>query len=90
VPATDAWKEDSMAVSKQEFVGRLAEALNEDAAALELSTVLADLEGWDSVGQLSAIALIDECFNRRVNVDELRKCISVANLLSLLDHEATG
>lgn len=78
-----------MAVSRQEFVGRLAEALNEDAAAVELSTVLDDLEGWDSVGQLSAIALIDECFNRRVNVDELRKCVSVADLLALLDHDET-
>lgn len=76
-----------MAVSKQEFVVRLAEALNEDAAAVELSTVLDDLEGWDSVGQLSAIALIDECFNRRVNVDELRKCVSVADLLVMLDHD---
>jgi len=79
-----------MAVSKQEFAVRLAEALNEDAAAVALNTVLDDLEGWDSVGQLSAIALIDECFNRRVNVDELRKCVSVADLLAMLDHDESN
>jgi len=78
-----------MAISKQEFVVKLAEALNEDVTDLTQGTVLTDLEGWDSVGQLSAIALIDECYDRRVNVDELRKCVSVADLLAMLDDDET-
>ncbi len=79
-----------MAVSKQDFVSRLAEALNEDAAAVEQNTVLADLEGWDSVGQLAAIALIDECYSLHVNVNELRKCVRVADLMDMLDHDTTA
>ena len=66
-----------------EFVRRLAEALNEDETSVAESTMLMDLQGWDSVGQLSAIALIDECFNRRISVDALRKCQSVGDLLKL-------
>jgi acyl carrier protein len=79
-----------MGISKQEFVIRLAEALNEDIADVSLSTVLADLIGWDSVGQLSAIALIDECFDRHLSVDELRKCVSVSNLWAMLERDETG
>jgi hypothetical protein len=77
-----------MSVTNEEFVAKLAEALNEDPAAVHLETPLADLEGWDSVGQLSAIALIDECFNRRVNVGELRRCVHVHDLLGLLRDES--
>jgi acyl carrier protein len=66
-----------------EFVRRLAEALNEDESSVAESTTLTDLQGWDSVGQLSAIALIDEYFNRRISVDALRKCQSVGDLLKL-------
>lgn len=72
-----------MPATNHEFVRRLAEALNEDESSVAESTMLTDLQGWDSVGQLSAIALIDECFNRRVSVDALRKCQSVGDLLAL-------
>jgi acyl carrier protein len=74
-----------MPASDTEFVRRLAEALNEDQASVKESTVLADLEGWDSVGQLSVIALVDEYFNQRINVDALRKCQCVSDLLQLVD-----
>lgn len=74
-----------MVDANAEFVRRLADALNEDAAAVQENTRLADLEGWDSVGQLSVIALVDECFNRRLNVDALRKCESVCDLLHLIN-----
>ena len=72
-----------MLAANIEFVRRLAEALNEDESSVAEATLLTDLEGWDSVGQLSAIALIDEYFNRRVSVDALRKCESVGDLLKL-------
>ena len=74
-----------MAASHNEFVRRLADALNEDQGSIQDATVLADLEGWDSVGQLAVIALVDECFNRRINVDALRNCQRVADLLQLID-----
>jgi acyl carrier protein len=77
-----------MAATNNEFVRRLAEALNEDEATVQETTVLADLEGWDSVGQLSVIALIDECFNQRINVDALRKCQRVGDLLQLINGKA--
>jgi len=77
-----------MVASNSEFVQRLADALNEDQSSVLESTVLADLEGWDSVGQLSVIALVDECFNKRLNVDALRKCEKVSDLLQLINGRA--
>ena len=74
-----------MTATNTEFVHRLAEALNEDQASVQETTVLADLEGWDSVGQLAVIALVDECFNQRINVDALRKCQRVGDLLELIN-----
>ena len=74
-----------MAASNTEFVRRLAEALNEDESSVHETTLLADLEGWDSVGQLAVIALVDECFNQRINVDALRKCQRVNDLLQLIN-----
>lgn len=74
-----------MAANNDDFVRRLAEALNEDTAQLQEGTALADLEGWDSVGQLAVIALVDECFNQRINVDALRKCQHVGDLLQLIN-----
>ncbi len=77
-----------MVASSNEFVRRLAEALNEDVASVHDTTVLAELEGWDSVGQLAIIALVDECFNQRLNVDALRKCQRVDDLLQLINGHA--
>jgi acyl carrier protein len=79
---------ETMAATNNDFVRRLAEALNEDTSQLEEGTVLADLEGWDSVGQLAVIALVDECFNQRINVDALRKCQQVGDLLQLINGKA--
>lgn len=78
-----------MVESNHEFVRRLAEALNEDEASVNEMTVLADLEGWDSVGQLAIIALVDECFNQRINVDALRKCERVSDLLQLINGKSS-
>jgi acyl carrier protein len=77
-----------MAATNSDFVHRLAEALNEDQASVQESTVLSDLEGWDSVGQLAVIALVDEHFNKRINVDALRKCQRVGDLLTLINGRA--
>jgi acyl carrier protein len=74
-----------MVASNTEFVHRLAEALNEEQSSVHESTVLSDLEGWDSVGQLAVIALVDEFFNKRINVDALRKCQRVGDLLTLIN-----
>jgi len=79
-----------MVASNSDFVRRLANALNEDEESVCETTVLADLAGWDSIGQLAVIALVDECFNLRINVDALRKCRRVEDLLQLINGRATG
>ena len=70
-----------MVVSRQEFIGRLAVVLEEDPSDVNEETQLAELEGWDSVGHLSVIACIDELFQKPVNVDQLRACEKIGDIV---------
>ena len=72
-----------MAVSKQEFCIALARALNEKPRDITEDVALTDVTGWDSVGQLSVIACIDELFGKTVNVDKLRSCETIGDIIAL-------
>ena len=78
-----------MAVSRQEFIERLAVVLEEDPTDVNDQTNLADLEGWDSVGHLSVIACIDELFQRPVNVDQLRECETIGDIVQRFGGESS-
>jgi acyl carrier protein len=72
-----------MSVSKQQFLEALATALNEDPKDVREDVSLADLAGWDSVGQLAVIATIDEMLGKSVNVDKLRSCEKIGDLVGM-------
>jgi len=72
-----------MALSKSEFLLKMAEALNEDPSEVTESVALADLQGWDSVGQLATIALFDEYFQKSVKGSRLRDAKTMSDLIDL-------
>lgn len=78
-----------MSVSKQEFLKALATALNEDPRDVTEDAALADLAGWDSVGQLGVIACIDDLFGKTVNVDNLRSCETIGDILAMFSEGIT-
>ena len=78
-----------MAVSRQESIERLAVVLEEDPSDVNEETKLKDLEGWDSVGHLSVIACIDELFQKPVNVDQLRECEKLGDIVERFGGETS-
>lgn len=78
-----------MSISRQEFVSRFAETLEADAANVREDTALSSLEGWDSMGHISTIALFDELFGVVVNVDKLRRCETVRDVMALASDQLT-
>ncbi|MCY2930927.1 MAG: acyl carrier protein [Planctomycetota bacterium] len=67
-------------MTKQEFVEELATILNEDAAKLTPGAEL----GWDSTGLLGVISLLDGELEMQLDVDRLRECKTVQDLLTMV------
>ena len=71
-------------MEKLKFIAAVAEELGEDQSEITNETILADLEGWDSMGVLGIIALIDSQFNMVVEGDALGNCTTVGDIFDLL------
>ena len=70
-------------MTKQELIQQLADVLNEDPSAVQLDTDLESLAGWDSAGLLGVIAMLDDELRVTIDVDRLRQCKTVADLVAL-------
>ena len=68
------------------FLAVLEEALNAENGTVRDSDRLQDLEGFDSIGVLSLIALVEERYGVILDVDLLRRCEKVHDLAMLLDN----
>lgn len=77
-----------MPLPKDDFLQRLAAALETPEPMTEV-TILADLKGWDSLGQLATMVLIEDLFKLTLEVDKLRKCRYVRDLIVLLGDRLT-
>lgn len=51
---------------------------------LDLSMKLKDIEEWDSLANISIIALYDHLFNKLVKTEQIRNCITVNDLINLV------
>ena len=70
-------------VKSEEFMGKLAGIFDRQAGSLSASSVLEET-GWDSMSELSFIALADKELGTRVSPSDLEKCKTVGDLLSLV------
>ena len=70
-------------MTRHQFIERFATGIDADPATLSPETALAELVGWDSVGHLATIVLISEASGKNVDVDVLRACRSIGELLTL-------
>jgi acyl carrier protein len=70
-------------MTKPEFLEELATILNEDEEDVKLETELESLTGWDSVGLLGVIAMLDGDLGVAIDVDKLRECNTVQDLVNL-------
>ena len=70
-------------MTSEEFIQAVAEVLNADASALKLETPLDSIEGYDSLGKISMIALVDERFNITLSPSKLRSFKTIADIFAL-------
>ena len=70
-------------MTKAEFIEELELVLSEDEGALTEATVIEEIAGWDSTGLLGVIALLDGDLDVSANVDKLRECVTIGDLVAL-------
>lgn len=71
-------------MNRQDFLQRLTEVLLADGEKIEDNTRLDSLPGWDSMGRVSLVALLDEEMNVQLPVGGLQNCHTVGDLVRLL------
>jgi acyl carrier protein len=72
-------------MTKAEFIEELELVLNEEEGSISESTIIEDIPGWDSTGLLGVIALLDGELDVSANVDKLRECVTIGDLITLTD-----
>jgi acyl carrier protein len=69
------------------FLQRMEEALRAEPGSIAMTDDFQNLEGWDSIGALSVIAVIDEQFGVTLDAGALLECQTVGELASLVGGE---
>ena len=75
---------------KEKFLVSFQEALQIEGRDISLEDVFRDYDEWDSLGRLSLIALLDEEFNLQIENNEFAKLITVADILTAIEKNATA
>jgi acyl carrier protein len=70
-------------MNRSEFLKSLAELLQEDPATVTPETPMESIAAWDSMGMLTVIAFFDRDIGVQVDVDLLRKCGTLGDVMAL-------
>ena len=62
----------------------ITEALEEEEGTLAPETVLADLDGWDSMGKLGLIVMIDEECGKPLKSDSIKGFVTVKDIMDFM------
>lgn len=75
-------------MKKSEFIEKLKDALeiNADKEIME-ETDLRDLEGYDSLGILVVIVMVDENFGKQLSSSDFKRVTTVSSLMELIGQE---
>lgn len=71
-------------MKREDVVLEIETALNADPNSLTGFSRLNEIETYDSVGQLSVIALFDSLFDTVISAKDLATCKTVSDLLDLV------
>ena len=67
---------------QDKFIEQFREVLEIEDREIQLEDVFRDYEEWDSLVQLSLIAMLDEEFEVEIEEDDFEKLITVGDLLN--------
>lgn len=68
----------------KELLEMLEEVMDIDEGILETSTVLADLEEWDSLSKLSLMAEVKKNYQKKLSADEIKEFVTVQDIIDYL------
>lgn len=68
-----------------DFLSKMEESLRAKPNTFQLSDRFNDLEGWDSIGALSVIAIIDEQYGVTLDAGSLLACETLDELASMVE-----
>lgn len=71
-------------MDKKEKLELLEEVLDVDCDSIDETTVLADLEEWDSVAILSLIIMFEEKFDKKVSAQDAKAYNTVNDILEMM------
>ncbi len=69
------------------FLRHIEESLCAESDNATMADRLEDLTGWDSIGALAVIAVIDEQYGLPLDVGALLECVTVGDLASLVEKD---
>ena len=72
-------------MSEKEKLALLEDIMELDEGELNMDSVLADYDEWDSVAVISYIALMDERFHKAVKGVEIRKFVTAKDAIALME-----
>ena len=69
----------------QEFIEKFAEAIEiEEVVNLSGETLFRELDEWSSLSVMLLIAFYDEEFEKEINYNDIRSCITIEDLYKLI------
>jgi acyl carrier protein len=71
-------------MKQEEFLVKLAQAFSTQRAQIALNSTPGSLPGWDSLGSINLITLIQDEFDLKLSMDELAGLNSVADIVNML------
>jgi acyl carrier protein len=72
-------------INHEEFVRSIKQAFEDPPESLGLSTILRELEGWDSLTSVMLVAEIYADYRVQISGDEMGGCRTVADVMSLVE-----
>jgi acyl carrier protein len=81
--------EDQKVMTGESFLRELEKVLEREPGTLTPATKLEEI-GWDSLGELSFLALADRTLGRQVEATRLSSCVTAGDLLVLLGPSIAG
>ena len=72
-------------MNRNEFLAKVVDSLGAEGELPESTEVEEIGDGWDSIGQLGIVALIDESIGAELDVEKLQSCKTLKDLGDLFD-----
>lgn len=67
----------------ERFIMQFKEALDIDEVLMP-STILKDLEVWDSMGMIQLATMVDEDYGKDLKVEQINKCETIEQIFKLV------